>query len=58
MEGGAVMHIKQVGPPDEKTAVTLKIMRALPAWFNPPEDWHGGTLSEHKSEHKNDGCRP
>ena len=30
--------IKTVEQPDEKTAITLKIMHSLPAWFNPPED--------------------
>lgn len=30
--------IKQVTQPDEKTAITLKIMHSLPAWFSPPED--------------------
>ena len=30
--------IKMVDRPDEKTALTLKIMHSLPAWFNPPED--------------------
>jgi len=32
------MVIKHVQDPDEKTAVTLKIMHSLPAWFSPPED--------------------
>jgi len=27
-----------VESPDEKTAITLKIMHSLPAWFSPPED--------------------
>ena len=30
--------VKMVDQPDEKTALTLKIMHSLPAWFNPPED--------------------
>jgi ribosomal protein S18 acetylase RimI-like enzyme len=33
-----MVHIKQVGPPDEKTAITKKIMHSLPEWFSPPED--------------------
>ena len=33
-----MIYVKQVNAPDEKTAVTLKIMHALPAWFNPPAD--------------------
>ena len=32
------MDIKFVQDPDEKTAITLKIMHSLPAWFSPPED--------------------
>lgn len=32
------MKIKTVTHPDEKTAVTLKIMHSLPAWFSPPEN--------------------
>jgi GNAT superfamily N-acetyltransferase len=32
------MEIKMVERPDEKTAITLKIMHSLPAWFSPPED--------------------
>ena len=30
--------IAMIKNPDEKTAVTLKIMHSLPKWFNPPED--------------------
>ena len=30
--------IKTVEKPDEKTAITQKIMHSLPAWFSPPED--------------------
>ena len=33
-----MVHIKQVRPPDEKTAITKKIMHSLPEWFSPPED--------------------
>jgi hypothetical protein len=32
------VDIKIVQAPEEKTAITLKIMRSLPAWFSPPED--------------------
>jgi len=31
-------EIKQVECPDEKSAITLKIMHSLPKWFSPPED--------------------
>ena len=30
--------LKKVDQPDEKTAITLKIMHSIPAWFSPPED--------------------
>ena len=33
-----MIKINEVKQPDEKTAITLKIMHALPAWFSPPED--------------------
>lgn len=29
---------KEIQNPDEKTNITLKIMKALPEWFSPPED--------------------
>ena len=33
-----MINISAVEQPDEKTAITLKIMHSLPAWFSPPED--------------------
>ena len=33
-----MIHIKMVEKPDEKTAITRKVMHSLPAWFSPPED--------------------
>jgi uncharacterized SAM-binding protein YcdF (DUF218 family)/GNAT superfamily N-acetyltransferase len=36
--GNQVINIKQVETPDEKSAITLKVMHSLPAWFSPPED--------------------
>ena len=33
-----MIHISAVEQPDEKTAITLKIMHSLPAWFSPTED--------------------
>jgi len=33
-----MIDIKQVECPDEKTAITLRIMHSLPQWFSPPED--------------------
>jgi len=33
-----MIDIRQVGCPDEKSAITLAIMHSLPRWFNPPED--------------------
>ncbi|MCL1912449.1 MAG: GNAT family N-acetyltransferase [Eubacteriaceae bacterium] len=33
-----MVHIKSVEQPDEITAITLKIMHSLPAWFSPLED--------------------
>ena len=33
-----MIKIKNVEQPDEKTAITLKIMHSLPSWFSPPED--------------------
>jgi hypothetical protein len=38
MEVVGVIRTKQIDRPDEKTSITLKIMRSLPAWFSPPED--------------------
>ena len=32
------IEIKELDDPDEKSAVTRKVMHALPAWFSPPED--------------------
>ncbi|MCL2252877.1 MAG: GNAT family N-acetyltransferase [Lachnospiraceae bacterium] len=31
-------NVRTIELPDEKTAITLKIMHSLPAWFSPPED--------------------
>jgi len=33
-----MINISIVEQPHEKTAITLKIMHALPTWFSPPED--------------------
>ena len=33
-----MITISIVQDPNEKTAITLKIMHSLPAWFNPPDD--------------------
>jgi GNAT superfamily N-acetyltransferase len=33
-----MIHICFVEHPDDKTAITQKIMHSLPAWFSPPED--------------------
>ena len=33
-----MIHIENINQPDEKTAITKKIMHSLPAWFSPPED--------------------
>ena len=33
-----MIHIKTIESPDEKTAINIKIMHSLPAWFSPPED--------------------
>jgi len=30
--------IEKIEQPDEKTNITLRIMRSLPIWFSPPED--------------------
>ncbi|MDR1464686.1 MAG: GNAT family N-acetyltransferase [Oscillospiraceae bacterium] len=32
------MTVRSVADPDEKTAVTLAVTHALPAWFSPPEE--------------------
>jgi len=33
-----MIHVYMIDSPNEKTAITLRIMHALPAWFSPPED--------------------
>ncbi len=32
------MKVVQVHDKDRKSAITLKVMEALPEWFSPPED--------------------
>ena len=39
--------IKRIDSPDEKTAVTQKIMHSLPAWFSPPE-----SIEKHAVTHR------
>ena len=43
-----MIEIKELEDPEEKAAVTRKIMRALPAWFSPPED-----IEKKAETHKN-----
>jgi len=33
-----MIDVKNIDQPEDKTAITLKIMHSLPAWFSPPED--------------------
>ena len=33
-----MIDVSIVQEPEEKTAITLRIMHSLPAWFNPPDD--------------------
>jgi len=41
------MYIKKVESPEEKAAITLKVMHSLPAWFNPPE-----SIEKHAITHR------
>jgi ribosomal protein S18 acetylase RimI-like enzyme len=34
----AMIDIRQIESPDEKSSITLEIMHSLPQWFSPPED--------------------
>ncbi|MCL2029995.1 MAG: GNAT family N-acetyltransferase [Oscillospiraceae bacterium] len=42
-----MLYIKMTESPDEKTAITLKIMHSLPAWFSPPE-----SIEKHAITHR------
>ncbi|MCL2014398.1 MAG: GNAT family N-acetyltransferase [Oscillospiraceae bacterium] len=42
-----MIHIKMIKLPDEKTAITLKIMHSLPVWFSPPE-----SIEKHAITHR------
>ena len=42
-----MLRIKMIELPDEKTAITLKIMHSLPAWFSPSE-----SIEKHAITHR------
>ena len=40
--------VRNIEDADEKTAITLKIMHSLPAWFSPPEDIERKSITHRK----------